>query len=152
MTKILMVCAANICRSPIALTVAQHMAQALGRAREFEFESAGTHAQAPSDRPDVRAKAVLEKRGYALGKGRSRRVMAQDFERFDLILAMDSNNLAALERQCPPEYLGKLKLLLAYAPDAGTLDVPDPYFGSLAGFERVLDLCEAGARGLLKST
>ena len=89
-------------------------------------------------------------RHYAMGNTRSRRVIPQDFERFDLLLAMDEDNLAALQRQCPPEQLHKLRLLLSYAPELGEREVPDPYFGGLAGFERVLDLCEAGVRGLLK--
>ena len=151
MTKILMVCTANICRSPMALAVARQMTQATGQSLAFELDSAGTHAQTPGGRPDARAKAVLEKRGYVMGKTRSRRVNPQDFERFDLILAMDSLNLAALNRQCPPEHTAKLQLLLSFAPGLDTVEVPDPYFGNLTGFERALDLCEAGVRGLLQT-
>jgi protein-tyrosine phosphatase len=150
MTKILMVCMANICRSPMARAVAQQLVRDAGRAAAFEFDSAGTHAQHAGERPDPRARSVLSSRHYAIHNARSRRVTARDFERFDLILAMDENNLAMLQRQCPPHQQHKLRLLLAFAPELGITEVPDPYFGDLAGFERVLDLCEAGVRGWLK--
>lgn len=133
----------------MARAVAQQMAREAGRSAEFEFDSASTHGQHAGERPDPRAKSVLLSRNYDPGAARSRRVNEQDFERFDLILAMDAANLAALQGQCPAQYRGKLCLLLAFAPDLGITEVPDPYFGNLAGFERVLDLCEAGVRGLL---
>lgn len=145
-----MVCMANICRSPMARAVAQQLADQAGQANQWTFDAAGTHAPGVGVKPDPRAKAVLAQRGYALANTRSRRVTAQDFERFDLLLAMDDSNLAALQHQCPTAQHHKLHLLLSFAPDSGAHEVPDPYFGSLAGFERVLDLCEAGVRGLLK--
>ena len=151
MTKILMVCMGNICRSPMARAVAQKMAQEAGYAEEFEFDSAGTHAQHTGARADPRAKSVLLSRNYEPGDASARRVNDQDFERFDLILAMDQTNLAALQRLCPPQHLSKLHLLLEFAPSTDVDEVPDPYYGNLAGFERVLDLCEAGVRGLIKA-
>jgi len=149
MNRILMVCMANICRSPMACSVAQHLARQQGRHREFEFDAAGTHAPTLSQRMDPRARQALLKHDVKPVKTRSRQVRLQDFERFDLILAMDSANLAALERQCPPAMHGKLRLLLSYAPDSGFAEVPDPYFGDAAGFERVLALCGSSVRGLL---
>lgn len=151
MVKILMVCMGNICRSPMAMAVAKKLARDAGRARDFEFESAGTLAQRVGERADPRAKSVLLGRDYEAGNARARRVIDQDFERFDLILAMDQANMASLQRQCPPKYIGKLRLFLDFAPEAGVDEVPDPYYGNLAGFERVLDLCEAGARGLIEA-
>jgi protein-tyrosine phosphatase len=151
MTKVLMVCMANICRSPMSRAVAEQMAADAGLAKRLEFDAAGTHAQNAGARPDPRGQAALAGRHYKTTKTRSRRVTEKDFERFDLILAMDEGNLAALQRQCPPEQHHKLRLLMAYAPELGVKDVPDPYFGNPAGFERVLDLCEAGVRGLLKT-
>lgn len=141
----------NICRSPIALAVARQVAREAGRSHEFEFESAGTLAQRTGERADPRARSVLLSRDYEPGNTRARRVTDQDFEHFDLILAMDQTNLAALQRLCPPLHLGKLRLLLEFAPAAGVNEVPDPYYGNLAGFERVLDLCEVGARGLIEA-
>ncbi len=147
-----MVCMANICRSPMARAVAQQVAQQAGLSQQFLFESAGTHAQQAGERIDARAKSVLLTHHYAVSKTRSRRVEAQDFERFDLILAMDEGNLAALQEMCPSEHKDKLHLLLNFAPALGETEVPDPYYGPLAGFERVLELCEAAVQGLLRRT
>jgi len=148
MTQVLLVCLANVCRSPMACAVAQQLARNQGRAKQLHFASAGTHVHS-GKRMDARAQAVLLKHQYAPPKTRSRGVSAQDFEQFDLILAMDQANLVALQRQCPASRHDKLRLLLSYAPDLGLTEVPDPYYGDLAGFERVLGLCEAGVSGLL---
>ena len=149
MMKILMVCMGNICRSPMAQAVARQVARNAGRSLEFEFDSAGTLAMRVGERADPRARSLLLSRDYEPGNTRARRVTDQDFERFDLILAMDQSNLQELQRLCPPQHTGKLHLLLEFAPWAGVQEVPDPYYGNLAGFERVLELCEAGAQGLL---
>lgn len=133
----------------MALAVAKQFASEAGRSHEFEFESAGTLAGRRGERADPRATSLLLSRHYEPGNTRARRVTEQDFERFDLLLAMDQTNLATLQRLCPPQHLGKLRLLLEFAPAAGVNEVPDPYYGNLAGFERVLELCEAGARGLI---
>lgn len=144
-----MVCTANICRSPMARDVAQHMVREADDAAHFKFDSAGTHALPGGKRVDPRARSVLSKRGYETGNKRSRPVSEQDFGRFDLIVAMDHANLTALQGLCPLQYRHKLHLLLEFAPGLGTSEVPDPYHGNLEGFERVLGLCEEGVRGLL---
>ena len=149
MKKVLFVCMGNICRSPMAQVVAQKMVADAGKAREFEFDSAGTHASRWGERPDPRAEDALTRRGYKVGRMRSRKIASKDFEQFDLILAMDASNLAELQRLCQPEYLPKLRLLLECSKDLQETDVPDPYYGSAKGFERVLDLCEIGVKGLL---
>ena len=151
MTSVLMVCMGNICRSPMAQTVAQKLAQDAGLSQLLKIESAGTHAHHAGERPDPRAAAALASRNYKMGRIRSRRVVASDFLQFDLILPMDSGNLAELQRLCPPEHAGKLRLFLAFAEGLDETDVPDPYYGNAAGFARVLDLCEAGGRGLIRS-
>jgi len=156
MTRMLMVCMGNICRSPMAVAVARHMAREAdflsnGISDPLDFDSAGTHADHAGEPPDTRAVTALLKRGYEPANSRSRKVCAQDFARFDLILAMDRANLAELQRLCPPQHLGKLRLFLHFAPEVGLDEVPDPYFGNPAGFERVLDLCEAGVQGLIKA-
>ena len=133
----------------MALAVAQKMVRLAGRGAEFELASAGTHAQRGGQRLDARAKSVLLARQYAPAKTRSRQVLEQDFDYFDLILAMDASNLAALHKRSPSQHHPKLRLLLDYAPGLGITEIPDPYHGALAGFERVLDLCEAGVKGLL---
>jgi protein-tyrosine phosphatase len=133
----------------MARSVAVRMAQDAGRAYAIEVDSAGTHAARPSQDIDPRARAVLLRRQYDPGNKRSRPIGARDFERFDWIVAMDEVNLAVLRRLCPPEQQGKLHLLLAFAAVTGVTEVPDPYHGNLQGFERVLELCEWGVRGLL---
>lgn len=139
----------NICRSPMARTVAQQFARAAGRGTDFFFDSAGTHAQHVGELTDSRARRLLAERHYEVENTRSRRVKSADFERFDLILAMDRINLAVLAQQCPHELRGKLRLLLDFAPTLDVREVPDPYYGNVAGFERVLELCEVAATGLL---
>ena len=150
MTKLLLVCMGNICRSPMALAVARKLAEDAGLSPPLAFDSAGTHAPRIGERPDPRAAASLARRGYQIGRGRSRRITQLDFERFDLILGMDSHILVDLRRSCAPEYLNKLHLFLDFSQEHHGTDVPDPYFGSVAGFDRVVELCEAGARGLIK--
>lgn len=151
MTNVLLVCMANICRSPMALAVARQRVVEMGLSKALHFDSAGTHARYAGERPDPRAVSVLSSGHYTLNKTRSRQVTTQDFERFDLIVAMDESNLAALRRMCPALHRGKLRLLLEFAPALGMRDVPDPYYGNLAGFEHVLALCEAGVQGLIKA-
>lgn len=151
MTQILMVCMGNICRSPMAKIVAAKYAAAAGLEGIVRFDSAGTHAQRIGERPDTRAKTVLEKRGYKLDNRRSRRIQEEDFQKFDLILAMDCNNLLELQRLCPPQHAHKLKLFLDGVAGGNPDEVLDPYYGNLAGFERVLDLCEIGACNLIKN-
>lgn len=135
----------------MARVVAQHVARSKGRHADFFFDSAGTHAHHAGELPDPRARNLLLSRGYVLDKSRSRKVKPVDFEKFDLILAMDLANLDSLEKLCPDAHRSKLRLLLDFAADQKTREVPDPYYGNLAGFERVLELCEAGAEGLIKA-
>ncbi len=151
MTKILMICMGNICRSPMAEAVLHALAQQQGRLGEFDIDSAGTHGHYHAgEPPDPRAVAAAARRGYSqIAKQRARAIKPEDFEKFDLLVAMDRDNLGNLQRICPPEHLAKLHLLLAFAPELGLAEVPDPYYGNAAGFERVLDLCEVGVRGLL---
>lgn len=146
-----MVCMGNICRSPMAKIVATRYAENAGLGQKLYFDSAGTHAQHTGERPDTRAKTVLEKRGYKFDKSRSRRIQEKDFQNFDWIFAMDCSNLLELQRLCPPQYAHKLKLFLDGVEESNLDEVPDPYYGNLAGFERVLDLCETGARNLVKN-
>jgi protein-tyrosine phosphatase len=150
MSRLLMVCTANICRSPMAQVVTTHAAIQAGLGSGTQVDSAGTRASWLSARPDVRANAALTERGYRVGRLRSRRVATKDFTRFDLILAMDQSNLDDLRRICPPEHVHKLHLFLEFAPELGLREVPDPYYGGANGFEHVLDLCEAAARGLIR--
>jgi len=149
--KFLMVCMANVCRSPIAQVVASKQAEDAGLSRKIRFDSAGTHVGRLGARPDARAQNILAQRGYATAKGKSRQITPKDFIQYDLVLALDQTNLNDLRKLCPTEHAHKLRLLLEYAEGIDHLDVPDPYYGNAHGFEYVLNLCEAGARGLIRS-
>jgi protein-tyrosine phosphatase len=135
----------------MAQVVLRQKVQDAGLGAEFKIESAGTNALANGKGLDARAALVLSKRNYKINKPRVRKVATQDFDVFDLILAMDTRNMDALLGQCPPHQRTKLAYFLKFAPELGLSEVPDPYFGNLAGFERVLDLCEAGASGVIKT-
>jgi protein-tyrosine phosphatase len=115
---------------------------------EVEFDSAGTGDYHVGEPPDFRSQRAARSRGIELGDLRARQVRADDFERFDLILAMDRANLRELAAQRPAHAKARLALFMDYAPELGA-EVPDPYLGSAADFERVLDLTEAAARGLI---
>ncbi|MCY7305481.1 MAG: low molecular weight phosphotyrosine protein phosphatase [Rhodoferax sp.] len=148
-TRLLMVCMGNICRSPMAHLVTEYLAQQAGFGKAVTVDSAGTHAARGSESPDRRAKTALLARGYPVGKLRARQITDQDFERHDQILAMDQANLNDLRRLCPVEHAFKLQLFMEFAEGFSMHEVPDPYYGNARSFEAVLDMVEAGARGLI---
>lgn len=153
MIKVLFVCMGNICRSPTAEGVFTHLAEQTGLRGSLEIDSAGTHAYHIGEPPDPRAQEAAYKRGISLNHLRARRVEAKDFAEYDYILAMDHGNYEDLSQACPPEYQDKLHLLLDFAPEYKAMkieEVPDPYYGGRLGFEHVLDLTEAAAKGLLE--
>ena len=139
--NVLFVCTGNICRSPTAEAVLRRRAKEHGI--DLHIESAGIGRWHVGCAPDERAQHHAKGRGYDLSALRARQVEPFDFERFDLILAMDRGHLQALERMAPPKRRAKIRLFL---PDR---DVPDPYYGGPQGFEEVLDLVEAACRDLL---
>lgn len=147
--RLLMVCMGNLCRSPMAEAVMRQRLQRAGLHRLVEVASAGTHGFHKGSPVDPRAVQRAALRGYAMQGMRSRPVEPQDFDRFDLLLAMDHDNLAVLRKRCPPAEQHRLQLLMAHAPLAGSDEVPDPYYGALEGFDQALDLIEAACDGLL---
>lgn len=149
MPKLVVVCMANVCRSPMALSVLRQMARDQGLAKQLDASSAGVRVSWPGARIDPRAEAALRRRGYACAPSRSRQIVARDFEQPAAVLAMDHANLEELRALCPAEHAHKLRLFLDYAAGWQGRAVPDPYYGDARGFDNVLDLCEAGARGLL---
>ena len=148
-TRVLFVCMGNICRSPTAEAVARRKAELAGLHDQFEFDSAGTHGYHIGDAPDGRAINAGAKRGYDLVPLRARKVKVADFEHFDWVLAMDDDNLAHLAALCPVLHRHRLKRLLDFAPHEMSREVPDPYYGNDDGFDRVIDLVEAGVEGML---
>lgn len=151
MIKILFVCMGNICRSPTAEGVVSKLI-ADGQLRDsIRVDSAGTHAYHVGEPPDSRAQRAARNRGIDLSGLRARRVVLEDFEAFDLILAMDRENLEYLFGVCPPRLHNKVRLFLSYARKCDLDEVPDPYYGGSTGFDRVLDLVENAAQGLIDS-
>lgn len=144
-----MVCMGNICRSPTAEGVFRHLVREAGLADRIRIDSAGTHGYHAGSPPDERSAHHASLRGYDLSDLRARQVAALDFERFDLILAMDWENLALLEEECPPAQRYKLRRLMEFAPEGLSDVVADPYYGGKQGFETVLDHIEAACEGLL---
>lgn len=150
MKKILFVCLGNICRSATAEGVLRAMAAEQGL--EVEVDSAGTGSYHVGDPPDPRTVKAAAKRGYDLSAQRARQVSARDFDYYDLILAMDHANLEDMRRICPSGAVDKLDLFLGYADNFDEAEVPDPYYmAGGGGFEKVLDMCEDGCRGLLEA-
>jgi protein-tyrosine phosphatase len=153
MARVLFVCMGNICRSPTAEAVFREFVRREAPQAGIEVDSAGTHDYHVGDPPDRRSIAAARRRGIDMSPLRARLLLPEDFERFDLLLAMDERNrrdaLACAPRAAAPGAAERLRLLLDYAPGQAWREVPDPYYGSTADFERVLDLVEAAAQGLL---
>lgn len=152
--RVLMVCMGNICRSPTAEGVLRAKLQQAGLADMVHVDSAGTHGYHSSEPPDARATRHAAQRGYDLSTQRARPVAPEDFQRFDLLLAMDEDNLAWLRERAPEAvraHPGRIALLLSHAGrHARTREVPDPYYGGPAGFDHVLDLVEQACDGLVE--
>lgn len=147
--RVLFVCMGNICRSPSAEGVFRHVLSTHAPDLQIEIDSAGTHDYHVGSPPDRRSIAAARRRGVDLSELRARMVAAEDFERFDLILAMDEENLQELRRRAPTTRHERIRLMMEFAPHASSRFVPDPYYGGAQGFEEVLDLLEEAAQGLL---
>ncbi|PCJ20184.1 MAG: phosphotyrosine protein phosphatase [Gammaproteobacteria bacterium] len=149
MIKVLFVCLGNICRSPTAHGVFEHLVAQAGLSDSIRVESAGTGAYHVGEPSDPRSVQEASKRGYDLSAIRAQQVKANDFQRFDYILAMDHSNLADLKALCPVEHQSKVALFLDYGQVYSEQEVPDPYYGGGKGFLKVLDLVEDASQGLL---
>lgn len=148
--SILFVCMGNICRSPTAHGVFQHKINHHGLSNQVRVDSAGTHNYHPGSPPDNRSQAHASKRGYDLSDLRARQISDSDFENYDLILAMDWDNLALIQAECPSEHQGKVRRLTEFCLKHESPVVPDPYYGGKDGFEHVLDLVEDACEGLVR--
>jgi protein-tyrosine phosphatase len=132
--------------------VFRHFVQEAGLAKEIAVDSAGTQSYHTGERPDERSLEAAIKRGYNMKNQVARRLQEHDFQKFDLLLAMDRGHLRHMTGMAPGDTYERVKLFLSYAPSASEMDVPDPYYGDDNGldlFEQVLDLVEDGCTGLL---
>jgi protein-tyrosine phosphatase len=150
--RLLFVCLGNICRSPTAEGTMRALVEQAGLGGEVTLDSAGTGDWHVGEPPDGRATAAARARGIKLN-GVAREVRLEDFDDFDLVLAMDRSNMRALRRLAPSDQAReKVRLLREFDPasaGAADLDVPDPYYGAAGGFDQVLDLVQAACAGLL---
>jgi protein-tyrosine phosphatase len=150
MIRVLFVCLGNICRSPLGEGIFRHLVTRAGLDAEFEIDSAGTgswHVGAP---PHHGSQRVARDRGVDLTGQRARQVQAVDLQRFDYILAMDSENFADLNSLARnSKTTAQIHRMLDFAPRLGMRDVPDPYLGGPEGFDQVFDLVEEACQGLL---
>jgi protein-tyrosine phosphatase len=147
--SVLFVCMGNICRSPTAEGVFRQKVADAGLEQKIHIDSAGTIAYHVGHPPDQRAQKAALKRGIDLGPQRARKVSSSDFEQFDFVIAMDSDNHYELEAICPSGHEHKLHMLMKFAQNWSETEVPDPYYGGSHGFETVLDMVEDAAEGLL---
>ncbi len=148
--RVLFCCMGNICRSPTAEAVFRRYVEQAGLAEHILIDSAGTHDYHIGDAPDARTQRAAMRRGYDMSNLRGRQVEAEDFNRFDYVLAMDEANLSILKHLRPRDVQSHLGLFLEYAEHHREREVPDPYYGGTDGFECVLDMVEDAANGLLQ--
>lgn len=146
----LFVCTGNICRSPTAHGVLRDKVHGAGLADRILVDSAGTHGYHVGEAPDARAQAHARRRGYDLSALRARQLTREDCDAFELVLAMDRGHLEFL-RRLAPDRRERMRLFMEYAVPSPGPDVPDPYYGGAQGFERVLDMIELAATGLLRN-
>ncbi|MEP6546450.1 MAG: low molecular weight protein-tyrosine-phosphatase [Gammaproteobacteria bacterium] len=149
MSRVLFVCLGNICRSPTAEGVLRHLLVQQAPGLPIEVDSAGTADYHIGEPPDARSQRAALRRGIDLSSLRARQLVAQDFTRFDFLLAMDRSNLRAMQAMQPKTSRARVQLFLEYAPQLALLEVPDPYYGDVSGFENVLDLSAAASLGLI---
>ena len=147
--SLLFVCTGNICRSVTAEGIFRKLAHDAGLGHLVNVDSAGTHGYHIGDPPDPRTQAAARKRGYDLSKLRARKLEKDDFERFDLLLAMDDDHYRIMARMADEGHAHKVKSMMAYGRRSSHTIVPDPYYGGPDGFELVLDLLEDSCEGLL---
>ncbi len=145
MTRILFVCLGNICRSPTAEAVTAHLAT--DQSLTLELDSAGTASWHTGKPPYGPMQAAATPRGYAMSHLKARQVDVQDFNAFDLIIAMDDQNLADLQSLAPSDATAKLAVFTDFSDAHSGQNVPDPYY--TRDFNGALDLIETCAKGLI---
>ena len=149
--SVLFVCLGNICRSPIAEGVFRHIVSKAGKLDGLRIDSAGLGSWHVGQPPDSRAQDALASRGIDISDLRARQVTREDFETFDLILAMDKSNRQGLMKLAPKDQQHKIRLFMDCAPNFGVHEIPDPFFGDKDGFDYVVQLIDAASRGLMRA-
>jgi len=145
------VCMGNICRSPTAHGVFQHLVDQAGLSDNIIVESAGTIAYHAGENPDPRSRAMSKSRGVDISNQIARQVRHDDYSQQTYILGMDYSNLQNLNADCPEPFQDKIDLLLSYHPDEQLKEVPDPYYGGDRGFENVFNMIEIASKHLLQA-
>lgn len=146
--KILLVCLGNICRSPMAEGILRDMIRKQGL--DWRTDSAGTGDYHVGEQPDRRAMKAMQDHGIDISDLRARQLHVSDFEEFDLLLAMDANNLQNMRRLAPSkDHSMKARLMMDHAPDHALREVPDPYFGGDEGFEEVYQMLTIACTNLI---
>ncbi len=149
--RVMFVCTENICRSPMAEALLRHRLRETGLGKHLAVSSAGTSVSMPGHPPDVRAqRALTDIAGLKMGRIRSKALLAEDFERCDHLLGMDATHRDYMLHLCPPEFRGKVELLAHYAADESVEEIPDPYYQSIASFNRVAEIIDRAVLGLLE--
>lgn len=149
--RVLFVCTANICRSPMAKGVFRTMVQRAGLEHVFEIDSAGTYDGHVGQPASLLARETAARRGYDISDHRARLLKNEDIEHFDLALAMDRTHLAAMRWLAPRGKMDRPQMFMTFAPQFGVKEVADPYGGPARGYEQALDMIEAGCKGLLEA-
>lgn len=147
--KVLFVCMGNLCRSPLSQGVFEKLVADAGLSKLIQVDSAGTHTYYIDSHPDKRAQTIAKKRGYDISRQRARRLTSVDLENFDYLVAMDRDNMDYLKSNCPPGMESKLRLFMTFTADHRLEEIPDPFYGGLSGFERVVNLIEDATPGLV---
>jgi protein-tyrosine phosphatase len=148
-SRVLFVCMGNICRSPTAEALFRQLAPTLAPELNFEIDSAGTHGYHTGAPPDQRSQRAARRHGIDISDLRARRLLPDDFERFDWIIVMDETNRRDALALAPANGRARLARLLDFAPEQPLRDVPDPYYGKADEFAQVARLIDAGVRGLI---
>ncbi|MDH3230204.1 MAG: low molecular weight phosphotyrosine protein phosphatase [Alphaproteobacteria bacterium] len=150
MVRVLFVCTGNICRSPTAEGVFRHFVAEAGLTDKIETDSVGLEGWHVGNPPDLRSTRAAAQRGFDISDLRARQLMLVDFERFDLLLAMDDGHRRDLLRRATRDQRDKVRLFMEAAQGNAATPVPDPYYGARHGFEQVLEMIETGARAWLR--
>ncbi|MBT4891198.1 MAG: low molecular weight phosphotyrosine protein phosphatase [Rhodospirillales bacterium] len=151
LVKVLFVCLGNICRSAIAEGVFRDLVEQAELSEKIQVDSCGTGSFHTGETPDPRSIEACAAREIDISNLRARQIRNTDFEKFDYVIAMDEDNVQALQAVCPFQYEERIHLFLEMTEYMGTREVPDPYYGTGQGFERVLNLIERASKRLLES-